>query len=73
MVLKHILKVYNVNDPYTGGLSSYALILMIVAYIQYSELMKNSPIDFYNPNLSSFDIARIIHDLSKFYTETFDL
>ena len=33
LVLKQFLKNINKNDPYKGGLSSYALILMVVAYI----------------------------------------
>ena len=35
MVLKQILKVDNLNDPYSGGISSYALTLMVVAYLQW--------------------------------------
>ena len=34
LALKTILKNANLNDPYTGGLSSYGLILMVVSYIQ---------------------------------------
>ena len=33
LVLKQMLKVNNLNDPYKGGLSSYGLLLMIVAFI----------------------------------------
>jgi len=33
LVLKQMLKVWGYNDPYTGGLSSYALFLMIVSYL----------------------------------------
>lgn len=32
--LKNILKNANLNDPYTGGLSSYGLILLIVSFLQ---------------------------------------
>lgn len=35
LVLKQMLKVNSLNDPYKGGLSSYGLLLMIVAFIQY--------------------------------------
>jgi DNA polymerase sigma len=35
LVLKQMLKVNGLNDPYKGGLSSYGLLLMIVAFIQY--------------------------------------
>jgi len=34
LVLKQMLKVWGFNDPYTGGLSSYALFLMIVSFLQ---------------------------------------
>ena len=34
VALKTILKNANLNNPYTGGLTSYGLILMIVSYIQ---------------------------------------
>ena len=33
LVLKQMLKVNGMNDPYKGGLSSYGLLLMIVAFI----------------------------------------
>ena len=33
LVLKHFLKACDHNDPYYGGLSSYALFLMIVSYL----------------------------------------
>jgi len=34
LALKNILKYANLNDPYTGGLSSYGLILMVVSFLQ---------------------------------------
>jgi non-canonical poly(A) RNA polymerase PAPD5/7 len=33
LVLKHFLKTANLNDPYIGGISSYALFLMIVSFL----------------------------------------
>ena len=39
LVLKQMLKVWGFNDAYTGGLSSYALFLMIVSFLQE----KNKP------------------------------
>lgn len=33
LVLKQMLKVNGLNDPYKGGLSSYGLLLIIVAFI----------------------------------------
>ena len=41
LALKTILKNANLNDPYTGGLSSYGLILMVVSFIQ-SKIDQNS-------------------------------
>ena len=38
------------NDPYQGGLTSYALVLMIVAYLQMKQYHKMS-IDAKQPNL----------------------
>ena len=38
--LKTILKISELNDPYNGGLSSYALILMIVYFLEYQIKMK---------------------------------
>lgn len=35
-VVKHLLYLAGLNDPYQGGLSSYGLILMIVALLQVS-------------------------------------
>lgn len=40
LVLKQMLKVWGFNDPYHGGLSSYALFLMIVSFLQ----VKNKPL-----------------------------
>jgi DNA polymerase sigma len=34
LVLKQYLKACQFNDPYFGGLSSYALFLMIVSFLQ---------------------------------------
>lgn len=33
LVMKQILKVNNLNEPYFGGISSYALFLMIVSFL----------------------------------------
>eukprot|EP01064_Diplonema_japonicum_P026415 TRINITY_DN37830_c0_g1_i1.p1 TRINITY_DN37830_c0_g1~~TRINITY_DN37830_c0_g1_i1.p1 ORF type:complete len:592 (+),score=149.87 TRINITY_DN37830_c0_g1_i1:124-1899(+) len=35
ITLKNILKLGNVNELYTGGLSSYSLCLMVVSYLQH--------------------------------------
>lgn len=41
-VLKQILFLANLNDPFTGGVNSYALVLMVVAFIQAE--IKNMPL-----------------------------
>ena len=41
LVIKHLLKVHNLNDPYSGGISSYALTLMIVAFLQFQKMYCN--------------------------------
>lgn len=33
-----MLKVWGFNDPYTGGLSSYALFLLIVSFLQAKQM-----------------------------------
>jgi DNA polymerase sigma len=40
LVLKQFLKVCNFNNPYFGGLSSYALFLMIVSFLQSQDCPK---------------------------------
>ena len=35
LVLKQFLKISQFNDPYFGGLSSYALFLLLVSFLQY--------------------------------------
>lgn len=34
LVIKHILKLNDLNDPFKGGISSYGIVLMVVYYIQ---------------------------------------
>jgi non-canonical poly(A) RNA polymerase PAPD5/7 len=38
LVLKQLLKCSAFNDPYSGGLSSYSLFLMIVSYLQLQNI-----------------------------------
>ncbi|MCQ2821062.1 MAG: nucleotidyltransferase domain-containing protein [archaeon] len=59
LALKTLLKNANLNNPYTGGLSSYGLILMVVSYIQskYSE----GGYPFQENNLSKTFIGFLSH------------
>lgn len=34
LLIKYYLKQFGMNEPYTGGLGSYALIIMIISYLQ---------------------------------------
>lgn len=38
LVLKNFLKIHKLNDPYTGGLSSYGVLLLVVGYIQHYQV-----------------------------------
>lgn len=53
--LKQLLFNSGMNNPYEGGLTSYALVLMIVSFLQYKLYNKQS-IDPANPNLGSLFI-----------------
>ena len=53
LVLKNILKISNLNDPYKGGLSSYGLILMIVSFLQAQKRMEID-ISINEDNLGNF-------------------
>ena len=57
--LKTILKVAELNDPYNGGLSSYALILMIVNFFEYRKKMKKS--------IKKDEIGELFYDFLFFY------
>ena len=62
LVLKQMLKVNNLNDPYKGGLSSYGLFLMIVAFIQFRKLDKvRSP--------HTINLGNLLLDFLHYYGE----
>ena len=59
-IIKRILTELNMNNPYKGGLSSYPLFLLCIAF------MKN-----FNSNIEKYKSNRyghIFHDLIKFYS-----
>ena len=50
LVLKKLIYEARMNDTYQGGISSYGLTLMLVAYLQYKQFY-NIPIEIERPNL----------------------
>ena len=57
--LKTILKISELNDPYNGGLSSYALILMIVNFLEYQKRKKKE--------INKDKIGQLFYDFLFFY------
>ena len=60
LVLKQMLDIWGFNDPYTGGLSSYALFLLIVSFLQ----AKQTPNELRHVNL-----GRTLLEFLKYYAE----
>ncbi len=58
LVIKHMLKVWGYNDPYRGGLSSYALFLLIVSFLQ----AKKYPVELHQANL-----GKALLELMEYY------
>lgn len=62
LFLKSLVCAYNLSDPYTGGIGSYSITLMVIALLQVLKLsfsvlqdkktMKNLPISFYSFSIS---------------------
>lgn len=59
LVLKQCLKTSNQNDPYFGGLSSYALFLMLVSYLQACNVPKTIA--------SGVNFGKLLLDFLSFY------
>ena len=57
--LKTMLKISGLNDPYNGGLSSYALILMIVYFLEYQKKTKKE--------INKEKIGNLFYDFLFFY------
>ena len=58
LVLKQYLKVCQYNDPYFGGISSYALFLMIVSYLQSQQIPKE---------VSKVNLGKLLISFFQFY------
>lgn len=60
LVLKHMLKTWGYNDPYHGGLSSYALLLLIVSFLQFKR----------KPNtISEVNLGETLLEFLKYYSD----
>lgn len=55
-----MLKVWGFNDPYTGGLSSYALFLLIVSFLQAKQI---------STDLHQVNIGHVLLEFLKYYAE----
>ncbi len=68
-VLKNLLKNANLNDPYTGGISSYGLILMLVSFL-YSQKNHNKDISIKSSEKSNLGI--LFTSFCYYYGYVFD-
>ena len=60
LIMKQMLKVWGFNDPYHGGLSSYALFLMIGSFLEE----KKKPF-----NITQVNLGEVLLELIKHYAE----
>lgn len=65
LILKHLLYITELNDPYQGGISSYGLILMITAFIQ-SLIAKNIFAEYEG------NYGKLLLEFLKFYSSGLD-
>ena len=65
--LKNLLKNANLNDPYTGGLSSYGLILMLVSFLQ-NQTEHNKSISITKDS----NVGRLFLEFCYYYGVVFD-
>ncbi len=68
--LKNLLKNGNLNNPYTGGLSSYGLILMLVSFLQNQR--QNSKCIKINDLLNPFNLGKLFLEFCWYYGIMFD-
>jgi non-canonical poly(A) RNA polymerase PAPD5/7 len=66
LAIKNVLKRANLNDPYTGGISSYGLILMIVSFLQFQ---KNIGIDI---SINENNLGKLFFDFVEYYGLKFE-
>ena len=58
LVLKQLLKACSLNNPYFGGLSSYALFLMIVSFLQRND---------YPREISKVNLGKVLINFLNYY------
>ena len=61
-ILKRLLKVTSLNNSYKGGLSSYTLFLLTLAYNKYIKTKRNNNVSH---NTNSY--GHFLYDMMKFY------
>ena len=65
LVLKQIMYCSFANNPYKGGLSSYALILMVIAYIQHSHQYYYSLLQRYQQHTPQNWVSEVVTQMLK--------
>ncbi len=68
--LKNLLKNANLNDPYTGGLSSYGLILMLVSFLQNQRA--NGKCIKISTNTENHNLGKLFLEFCWYYGIMFD-
>ena len=68
-IIKQLLKINNLNDPYSGGMSSYALTLMIVSFFQYQIIQMTQTSWHYD---QSSDLANSLFQFFNFFGNNID-
>lgn len=68
--LKNLLKNANLNDPYTGGLSSYGLILMLVSFLQNQRA--NGKCIKLSTNVDNHNLGKLFLEFCWYYGIMFD-
>ena len=71
LILKRILQIRSLNNPFKGGLSSYSLFLLILAFINVYNKKEINESNINSVNLLPF-LGSILIDFLEFYGKLFD-
>lgn len=63
IIVKQILKNNDLNDPFKGGISSYGIVLMIVAYLQHEQEKKYVDLSIKGDNL-----GKLLYGFLSYYS-----